>query len=369
MAVDEITKRMQDYEFDLICARMDKKLPREDKNNNINIYRVGFGCRILDKFLLPFWGYIQAKKLYQKNEYDIAWSLMASQASIAAVFLKKKFPQVKLVLTLQEGDEEEYLRRYVGGNKFLYRILIRPWHLSVFRRADFITAISNYLKKRALDNGVKCKISVIPNGVDIDKFSQKFSNDVPGDIKLELNKKEGEKYLIHTGRLNYKNALNDVVQALVYLPDNVKFLQIGKGEELENLRKTISELKLENRVILKNFMEHKDMVKYLRLADIFIRPSLSEGLGNSFLEAMAVGVPIIGTPVGGIPDFLIDGETGLFCEVKNPKSIAEAVKKYIEDKDLYNRIVQNGQKLVLENYSWDKITKQMREVFLSILNT
>ena len=102
------------------------------------------------------------------------------------------------------------------------------------------------------------------------------------------------------------------------------------------------------------------------MADIFIRPSLAEGLGISFLEAMAAGTPIIATPVGGIVDFLRDGETGLFCEVRNPKSIAEKVKMYLENKELSETIKINAKELIIKNYNWDLITKKMEAIFNKI---
>ena len=104
----------------------------------------------------------------------------------------------------------------------------------------------------------------------------------------------------------------------------------------------------------------------MALADVFVRPSLSEGLGNVFLEAMAAGLPIIGTPVGGILDFLKDGETGLFCRIKNPKSIAEKIKEILSDDRLREKLIQNGQKLAEEKYSWDIIARQMEKIFKKI---
>ena len=78
---------------------------------------------------------------------------------------------------------------------------------------------------------------------------------------------------------------------------------------------------------------------------------------------MAVGTPIIATPVGGIPDFLTADETGLFCQVRNPASIAQAVEKYVNNPDLYQKIKEQGQKLVLEKYSWDNVAKKMNKIF------
>ena len=78
---------------------------------------------------------------------------------------------------------------------------------------------------------------------------------------------------------------------------------------------------------------------------------------------MAAGVPIIGTPVGGIPDFLKDGETGLFCRVGDPEDIAEKIKMILSDESLKSRLTLNGRKLVEEKYTWDKIAEQMKEVY------
>ena len=78
---------------------------------------------------------------------------------------------------------------------------------------------------------------------------------------------------------------------------------------------------------------------------------------------MAVGVPVIATPVGGIPDFLIDGETGLFCEVNNPKSIAEKVKILMESSELREKIVKNARQMIKEKYNWEIIAEKMKNIF------
>jgi glycosyltransferase involved in cell wall biosynthesis len=81
---------------------------------------------------------------------------------------------------------------------------------------------------------------------------------------------------------------------------------------------------------------------------------------------MAAGLPVIGTAVGGIVDFLKDGETGLVCEVKNPESIAEQVKRLMDDKELREKIVTNGRRLAEEKYDWDLIASQMRSRVFAI---
>ena len=125
----------------------------------------------------------------------------------------------------------------------------------------------------------------------------------------------------------------------------------------------MEELNLGNRVLFLGHINHSDLPKYYSMADVFVRPSLSEGLGNVFLEAMAMGLPVIGTPVGGIPDFLEDRKTGLFCEASNPQDIAKKIKEILEDKELRKTLVENGLRLVQEKYDWDEIAQQMKEVY------
>lgn len=374
IAVKELTDRMGDYEFDLITARLDRHLPKHEKIGRVNVFRLGWGGKF-DKFLLPGLGLGRALALNRRQNYAIIFSLMASQASIAAVFFKIIQPAKKLILDLQEGDEEEHLKRYTLGSDILYNLLIRPWHLMVFKKADLIIAISNYLRLRALANGAKCPIEVVPNGVNLEKFAisnfkVNFNPPAGGQtlkLKQELNIKETDRILITTSRLVKKNAVDDLIKSLKYLPVNVKLLILGHGPDRQMLDDLTRRLTLENRIIFLGQIGQADLVKYLALADIFVRPSLSEGQGISFLEAMAAGLPVIATPVGGIVDFLRDGQTGLFCEVKNPESIALKVKIYLADKDLTEKIKANASELVKNNYDWNLLALKMKTNFEKII--
>jgi glycosyltransferase involved in cell wall biosynthesis len=210
----------------------------------------------------------------------------------------------------------------------------------------------------------KCPITVVPNAVDYKLFSQDFSEIELDEVKREIGKKPNDIFLITTSRLVLKNAVSDIIKSLVYLPSNFKLLICGQGYEEERLRDLVKIENLQDRVVFKGYVGHKDMPRYLKACDIFVRPSLSEGLGNSFLEAMASDIPIIGTNVGGIPDFLIDRKTGLFCEVKNPKSIAKCVKILSEDIELRNQIIIEANTLVKDKYNWENISQQMSKILV-----
>lgn len=368
IAIKEITDRLvESFDFDMITLR--KTAPKFERMGNINVYRVGFGWQagdnaILNKFKIykyffPFFAFFKALSLSRKNSYDMTWSVMANYAGFGALFFKLWKPEIPMVLTLQEGDPISYIKRRVG--------VMYPIFKMIFTRANRIQTISHYLADFAKDMGAKCPTVVVPNGVDIKNFQFSNSNFQRDEFREKLGFGFGDTVLITTSRLVTKNAVGDVIDAMKFLPESVKFLIIGTGELGKILQSKVESENLQERVKFLGFIEHGKMPPYLWASDIFIRPSLSEGMGNSFIEAMSAGLPIIATPVGGIVDFLKDGETGLACEVSNPKSIAQKVEKLMKDKESRDYIVNNSLKLVNEKYDWSLVAERMkREVFLSL---
>ena len=124
--------------------------------------------------------------------------------------------------------------------------------------------------------------------------------------KKELKKNENNTYLITTSRLVYKNGIDDVIRALASLPQHIQFVIFGTGPDENTLRSLANELDIQNRIHFKGHIDHDVMPLYLKACDIFIRSSRSEGMGNSFVEAMAAELPVIATQEGGIVDFLFD---------------------------------------------------------------
>jgi glycosyltransferase involved in cell wall biosynthesis len=92
-------------------------------------------------------------------------------------------------------------------------------------------------------------------------------------------------------------------------------------------------------------------------------------LGISFLEALASGLPIIATPVGGIPDFLHDGQTGVFCQPRDPASIAKAVLRIQEEPGLRQKLIKQGEELVKKDYAWEGITKRIERLLEGLEDT
>lgn len=350
VAVREIMDRLPEKEFHVVTAKIRPGLANRERIGNAEVHRVGIG-HPLDKYWLIVAGPFVAWWIQRRVARPVVWSLMASYNGAAALLYTWLRPKTKLLLTLQEGDPLEHIDARVGW--------LRPFFRKLFQRADAIQAISRFLADWAKRMGARVEPEVIPNGVDVARFTKPISAEERQMLRKELGFRSEDVVLVTTGRLIKKNAVDDVIRALPLLPASVKFLSVGVGEDERMLKDLAHELGVADRVRFLGAKSHDDLPRYLRAADIFIRPSRSEGLGNSFLEAMAAELPIIGTPVGGIPDFLVDGETGVFCEPDNPESIARAVER-LQDRELRRTVIEAGKALVTRTYTWVHITDQIK---------
>lgn len=381
VAIKEITDRIGDVEFDMICLRFDSTLPRQEKIGNVTIHRIGWGTekpspKALRSFryrLLKLWFQFAAAwhagTLHKKNNYNALWAMMAHSCGVPGVLFKMRYPTVPFILTLQEGDPPAHIER----------VMFPLWPLFVraFTKADMVQAISTYLGGWARKRGFTGPLEIIPNGVDVEKFSQEFPAAALNEIKDLLAKKMGDVFLITTSRLVHKNAVDDVLRAMPKMPQNVHFIILGTGPDETKLKKIASKLRIEERVRFVGEIGHDALPKYLKACDIFIRPSRSEGMGNSFVEAMAAGLPVIATQEGGISDFLFDQKrnpdkpiTGWAVDKNAPGQIAVAVKDIMAQSEKVRSVVATARQMVAEKYDWNTVARSMRErVFDAVLKT
>ncbi len=373
-AIKEITDRVpsSEFEFHMVTNRFDATLPTVEQVGNVLVHRIGIATKApqmkdlkrfplhLNKLLFQFLAVWKAAELHRKYRYDIVWSMMAHSTGIPGGLFKTLFPNVKYILTLQEGDPPEYIEKKMAPLKLLFR--------RTFTKADLIQVISTFLGEWAKRMGYRGTIVLVPNAVNTAHFSKQYSEEELAPLREKLNKKPNDVFLITTSRLVKKNACDDVIKALPSLSENVRFIILGTGPDEDILRRLAHDLGVESRVTFVGFVDHAEMPKYLRIADIFIRPSLSEGFGSSFVEAFAAGLPVIATQEGGIPDFLFDPErnpekppTGRAVDAHSPEQIARAVKLFVDDREATVRIAQNAKELAFSKYDWDSIARSMQE--------
>ncbi len=375
VAIKEITDRLGDvYDFHLISNRYDSTLPKTEKIGNVTVHRIGITTKEpsmgdlrklplhLNKIFYQWQAFWVAKKLHKQVQFDGIWAMMVHATGVPAAKFKRTFPDVPYMLTLQEGDPPEYIEKKmkVFGKDFQ----------DAFINADAIQVISTFLGDWATRRGFKGNPVLIPNAVNTEKFSKETALTERKAVRDAWGVADTDTVLITTSRLVKKNGIDTVIEAMPKI-SNAQFIVYGTGPDEEMLRALANKLEVSDRVHFLGQLDHAEMPKHLQAANIFIRPSRSEGMGNSFIEAMAAGIPVIATQEGGIADFLFDADknpdkqtTGWAVTTENADDIAQAVARIVSDEAATQAVVQNAKEMVMKSYDWDLIASRMdAEVF------
>jgi len=244
-----------------------------------------------------------------------------------------------------------------------------PWYARwlIKYRTDLLLAVSNPTKKALMNWGVnESKIHVVFNTVDFNKVlegaSKEPSTPLPGDDKRY-------KILVPASLVRTKGQHTAIMSAALLKQKKLDFVMwlagdVGEGGKLEYvdyLKELISDNGLEERVFLLGW--RSDITTLMRMADVVVLPTHTEGLPRAVQEAMILERPVISTAVGGIPDLVIDGETGLLVPVEDEYSLAESVEKLMLDGDLSTVLAANGHRYMYENFSTHKHIALVREAF------
>lgn len=336
--VCEITNRLaNDFDFIILTARTDRALPNKELINSVTVYRLGWGWQY-DKLLFPFLALIKSFFL----PFDLSYAVMASYAGAAALLIK--FLRGKpYVLNLQSGtmDTPDY-------QKIIWWFL--PFYKKIHTSAAVVHVISDYLKNRALSLGVaENKIKIIPNGIDLAKFQFLNIKRDPWRVisVARLEKVKGVKYLIEA-----------MPQVWEKFPQ-AELLIAGDGSQKSGLENLTEQLGIAGSVNFLGMVNHEQLPTLLNSGSIFICPSLAEGQGIAILEAMACGLAVVGTNVGGIPDLIRDKFNGLLVNPANPMALAEAINFLLENFDFRNELITNSQPLI-KKYDWSNLAKEIK---------
>jgi phosphatidylinositol alpha-1,6-mannosyltransferase len=252
--------------------------------------------------------------------------------------LKLRYPQLRVVFFLH-GEE-------VNDRPQLNK-LDRLAHASL-RKADAVIVVSSFTRERALRCGVQAeRITVIHNGVDVRRFT-------PGPRNPKIEARfglEGKKVLLCLARLDERKGQDRLIEAmlkiLVAVPETI-LLIVGGGSDEPRLKALVEQLALQDHVRFAGVAADEDLVLYYRTADVFAMPNRTlasgdtEGFGLVFLEAGACSKPVIGGRAGGVPDAIVDGETGFLVDGNSASGIAAACIQLLQDPGLAARLGANG---------------------------
>lgn len=367
-AIKEITDRIapEDIEFHMVTCLWNSNLPRIERYGNVLVHRIGFGLPDpafkdyggkfilkINKYLFQILGAIKGLQLNKKYSYDGIWAMMAHSAGIPAMIFKTFSPKTRFMLTLQEGDPKEHIERVMRP--------VWPLFRRVFTTADIVQSISNYLSAWAKEMGYKGEVVLVKNGANPNDLHQTFSKEDIEEIKKELGKREGDIYLVNTSRLVRQKGFDTILESLQYLPENVKFIAVGDGEDEGKLKDLAKRLGVRDRVVFTGRVDRSVVTLYRKASDIFVAPSRSEGLGNAFVSALASKLPLVTSGVGGIADYAVDGETAWIVPPNDPVALAKKIEEVIANPGKVHEISVRARAMVERDYDWDKIAVTMRD--------
>lgn len=230
-------------------------------------------------------------------------------------------------------------------------------------RSDMVTSVSQDLIEETVELlQVNKKIELVYNFVDkrryyrreVNKWKQKFAPN-------------GEKILMHISNFRPVKRVSDVVEIFdrVQQKTPAKLLLIGEGPELSVVRKMVCERDLGHDVIFLGKQE--DVAEVISLADIMLLPSEKESFGLVALEAMACGVPVVATRAGGIPEVVLDGQTGFLSEIGDVNKMVEDTLVLLTNDTLYQEFSRTSVERSCNTFCHDTIASQYEQLYLKLI--
>ncbi len=279
--------------------------------------------------------------------------------SLQAARIKQKYRK-KLVLTVWENIPFQDEKRSV------YRSISRE----VINQTDRFLPVTQRSKEMLLIEGVpEEKITVIPQPVDLTRFTPKPKND---SLRETLGFSRGDAVIIFVGRLHKSKGLDFLLYAMkrLYLDDavrsSVKLLIIGTGERERAYKELAARLSIDRQVVWCGEVNHYDLPAYYAEADIFVLPSVpltewQEQFGMVLIEAMACGKPVISTLSGSIPDVV--GDAGILVQPADFHSLYQAIKYLLLTPGLRSQYGEKARKRAESEFSTDRIAEETARIY------
>lgn len=346
------------HEVFVICSKYNHA-DNEEIINKVKICRVG-----PVKFDWIHFSYLAAKKLNELNKkevFDIIHFLDIHFAyNYKGNFLASLFQSFRQRLTADKNlpYHSSFLNLI---QRYVYYNFCRILEIISLKRADFFISASNATKKEFIKNYhiPSKKIKTIYIGIPLNKKDSNQSK-----FKNKLGIKKNEIVLLFVGFLNPRKGIKYLIEAFNKIIQPAKLILIGKWEKAYK-NKILPLIKEKNKVIITGFLPDSYMHKYYSIADIFVLPSLLEGFGIPIIEAMHLGIPIIATNAGSLPEIV--GEAGIITEKRSTESLLKAINNLIEDKNLREKISIIGKKRAKKYFILENMINNYEKIYNAYL--
>lgn len=210
------------------------------------------------------------------------------------------------------------------------------------------------------------KIQVVPIGIDFERFQIKTDK----ESFKERYHCQGSKVILSVSRLNYQKGLQYLIRAMPAVlkkVPNAKLMIVGEGEEFSYLNDLSKSLGISQSVIFTGVLSHEEIPVAYSSSDVFVLPSLFENTPLTLIEAQASGKPVISTRVGGVPEVLVDGETGFLVEPRNVKQLEVRIVDLLSDNNLAHEMGEKGKKFVSTRFGISNIVPSFLKAYEKLL--
>jgi glycosyltransferase involved in cell wall biosynthesis len=308
------------------------------------------------KYLNPLVNIVETYKLLKKQKFDLIHT-HGYRADVLGIFLSKLMglPFISTCHGFILNDLN--LKLYSRLDHF------------VLRFANKIMAVSQGIKNDLVKSGIEeSLITVIQNAVDLNGNEELFTQN--RQIKRALfNIKDNEFVVGYIGRLSEEKGVKYLIEAILMLHDlnmPVKTIIIGEGPQRNELEDLVKKTNIEDRIFFTGF---QDNIEYwLPSIDVFALPSLTEGTPMSLLEAMAEGIPVVASAVGGVPQVVDSGKNGILVAAGKSEEIKDAIHLLYKDEALRNSLSREAKKMMQMKYSVQEWINKIEMEYSKVLN-
>jgi glycosyltransferase involved in cell wall biosynthesis len=320
-------------------------------SENITIHYVDIGkrgslhyqtCRDLLAYAWQAWR--RGRDLVAAHSYDLCHAFFGIPCGYVARRLGLPY-----VVSLQGSDVPFYNERF----KRLDRLFFKRMSIRIWADAVCVTANSKALRELALTSAPNQPIEVVYNGVDTDAFHPAVRDG--GGLRA-----------ICVARLIQRKGIEYLIRAMAELRDlDVRLTIVGTGNEEANLRALARREDVEHMVRFAGFVHHEEVARLYGESDVFVLPSLNEGMSLTVLEAMACGLPIVMTDTGGAAELVRDGQSGFLVEKRSASDVAARLRRYLSEPGLLARHGGESRRTA-ESLTWGRIAEAYRRLYLRI---
>lgn len=346
-------------------------LPPSEKrtlpSNGVSVTRFGASKRV-DDTLVDWFEWIV--KEHAREPFDLLHACFLTQAGFVATYAGK-YLNIPSVVSIRGNDIE---RSPFDPSKFSHVMY-------ALQNASAVTTNATELVKKAKAFAEGREIYLIPNGVDIECFKPMERNEVLAKNILETDRllsgfgkqdSRIQKPVIgFVGELRKKKGLATLLSAYAQASKHqpITLLVVGEVRQGEDKR-FFDEFRNANPqlpITITGYIPPSDLPAYYSLIDVFVHPSLRDGMPNAVLEAMACGKPVIATPVGGIMDVLEDGKNGVIVNVNDATVLAEKILELLEDSERRSVLGKNARELIASKFTPEKELEANLEVYRKLI--